>query len=95
MKWVTRERPKIDRRACPWPIKRFIDSEAEFLYVSTNALSQAPEAAGLLAIPVGMGCNIEDDQLLLSAASGVYDALYAWCRSGSERHGWQPESMRK
>ena len=33
MKWVTRERPKIDRIACPWLIARFIDEEAEFLYV--------------------------------------------------------------
>lgn len=33
MKWITRERPKIDRIACPWLIKRFVDSEAEFIYV--------------------------------------------------------------
>jgi hypothetical protein len=33
MKWVTRERPKIDRIACPWLIRKFIDQEAEFLYV--------------------------------------------------------------
>src|SRR6266581_1619282 len=33
MKWVTRERPKADRIACPWLIKNFIDPEAEFLYV--------------------------------------------------------------
>lgn len=33
MKWITRERPKIDRIACPWLISRFIDPEAEFLYV--------------------------------------------------------------
>lgn len=33
MKWVTRERPKIDRIACPWLIARFIDPHAEFLYV--------------------------------------------------------------
>lgn len=33
MKWITRERPKIDRIACPWLITRFIDPEAEFLYV--------------------------------------------------------------
>ncbi len=33
MRWITRERPKIDRIACPWLITRFIDSEAEFLYV--------------------------------------------------------------
>ena len=33
MKWVTRARPKTDRIACPWLIQRFIDPEAEFLYV--------------------------------------------------------------
>ncbi len=33
MKWVTRERPKIDRIACPWLIARFIDKAPEFLYV--------------------------------------------------------------
>jgi rhodanese-related sulfurtransferase len=35
-KWVTRERPKIDRIACPWLIARFIDPRAEFIYVPTN-----------------------------------------------------------
>lgn len=33
MKWITRERPKIDRLACPWLIKRFIDQDAEIIYV--------------------------------------------------------------
>ncbi len=33
MKWVTRERPKIDRIACPWLLARFIDKEPEFFYV--------------------------------------------------------------
>ena len=33
MKWITRERPKIDRIACPWLIAKFIDKDAEFLYV--------------------------------------------------------------
>ena len=33
MKWITRERPKIDRIACPWLIRNFVDSEAEFIYV--------------------------------------------------------------
>ncbi|WP_332821038.1 chromate resistance protein ChrB domain-containing protein [Pseudomonas sp.] len=36
MKWITRERPKIDRIACPWLISRFIDAEAEFLYVPSG-----------------------------------------------------------
>ena len=33
MKWVTRARPKVDRVACPWLIKKFVDPQAEFLYV--------------------------------------------------------------
>jgi len=36
MKWVTRARPKVDRVACPWLIKRFVDPKAEFLYVSAD-----------------------------------------------------------
>ena len=42
MKWVTRERPKIDRLACPWLIKRFIDAEAQIRYVpATEVLAVA------------------------------------------------------
>lgn len=36
MRWITRERPKIDRLACPWLIKKFIDNEAEFFFVPAN-----------------------------------------------------------
>lgn len=44
MKWITRERPKIDRLACPWLIKRFIDKEAEIIYVPFDVvLQQAKE----------------------------------------------------
>ena len=39
-RWVTRERPKIDRIACPWLVRRFIDPEAEFLYVPSTAVKQ-------------------------------------------------------
>ncbi|AXB57688.1 MULTISPECIES: chromate resistance protein ChrB domain-containing protein [Flavobacterium] len=49
MKWITRERPKIDRIACPWLIKRFVDKDAEFIYVPYNiVLAKAKE---LSAIP--------------------------------------------
>src|SRR5215203_155221 len=42
MKWITRERPKIDRIACPWLIKRFIDPNADILYVpATDVLAMA------------------------------------------------------
>lgn len=44
MKWITRERPKIDRIACPWLIAKFIDKEPEFLYVpSKDVLAVAAE----------------------------------------------------
>ena len=36
MKWITRERPKIDRIACPWLVARFIDKDPEFLYVPSG-----------------------------------------------------------
>lgn len=36
MKWITRARPKIDRIACPWLIKNFVDKDAEFVYVPVN-----------------------------------------------------------
>ncbi len=151
MKWVTRERPKIDRLACPWLVRRFIDPEAEIHYVpaaqvlpvagsegaipfdvpevelthsgplcsfdaflekyhledaalarlaeivraaDTDTLDRSPQAPGLLAISLGLGANIADDQELLKAAPPIYDALYSWCRSlGGERHGWHPQKI--
>ena len=48
MKWVTRERPKIDRIACPWLIARFIDEAPEFLYVpSAEVLSMAEKTGAI------------------------------------------------
>jgi rhodanese-related sulfurtransferase len=144
--WVTRARPKIDRLACPWLIRRFIDRNAVFLFVSpgevlnvadrfgatpfdidgvfwshrgetctfdtmlmefgltteplarlativrgadTARLDLAPEAAGLLAISLGLSRQYKDDLEQLGAAMGVYDALYRWCRDAtSETHDW-------
>lgn len=146
MKWITRERPKIDRIACPWLISRFIDKDAEFIFTSpseimsvsaqtgaipfdvpnvelthigelcsfdafinkyelkdtaltklsdivraadTNTLSKSPQAAGLLAISLGLGENYSDDQELLKEGMKIYDALYTWCRSlTTETHNW-------
>ncbi len=49
MKWVTRSHVHIDRVACPWLITRFIDSEAEFIYVARNRVEQVVKETG--AIP--------------------------------------------
>jgi len=151
-RWVTRERPKIDRIACPWLIARFVDPDAEFLYVPTKqvldaakerdaipydvpdvhfshdgercsfdaflkhyrladpALDQlavivrgadtarldlAPQAAGLAAISLGLSRNFTDDHEMLEHGMVMYDALYAWCKSGQEEvHTWNPAAYR-
>src|SRR6266404_1899572 len=49
MRWITRERPKIDRVACPWLIARFIDTEAEFIFVPPDEVIE--EAQKLDATP--------------------------------------------
>lgn len=49
MKWITRERPKIDRIACPWLIKNFVDRDAEFIYVPKDRVIE--KASELNAIP--------------------------------------------
>lgn len=49
MKWITRERPKIDRIACPWLIRKFVDPQAQFLYVPTAEVMRT--ATDLNAIP--------------------------------------------
>ncbi|MES0827234.1 sulfurtransferase/chromate resistance protein [Ruegeria sp. SCP11] len=144
--WVTRHRPKIDRIACPWLILRFVDPDAQFLFVApsevlsaaevfdatpfdiedtfwshrqdrctfdtmldefqlrapaldrlatviraadTNRHDLAPEAAGLLAVSVGLSRQYRDDHQNLAAGLHLYDALYRWARDGKdERHDW-------
>ena len=147
--WVTRHRPKIDRIACPWLIRRFVDPAARFLYVApaeveavaerfgatpfdvegafwshrgaecsfdtmlaewglatealarlarvvrgadTNRHDLAPEAAGLLALSVGLSRQYRDDLEQLAAGMALYDALYRWARDGfGEGHDWPAE----
>lgn len=56
MKWVTRARPKVDRVACPWLIKRFVDPEAEILYVPSEEVMTVADRDG--AIPFDVS-NVE------------------------------------
>ncbi len=49
MKWITRERVKVDRVACPWLIKRFVDPGAEFIFVPADRVMDEAERLG--AIP--------------------------------------------
>jgi rhodanese-related sulfurtransferase len=84
-KWVTRERPKIDRIACPWLIRRFIDPAASFIYVPADRV---------LAIAEETGATPSDDHEMLEHGMVMYDALYTWCRSlQAETHNWPAASM--
>lgn len=65
MKWITRERPKIDRIACPWLIARFIDKKPEFLYVPAGDVLHVADETG--AIPYDMpGVELTHDGELCS-----------------------------
>ena len=51
-RWVTRERPKVDRIACPWLIRRFIDPAAEFLYVAAAEVTRVAKERSAIAYDV-------------------------------------------
>jgi hypothetical protein len=52
MKWITRENVKVDRVACPWLIRKFVDPEAEFLFVPRDRVSEIAEAEGAIPFDV-------------------------------------------
>jgi hypothetical protein len=52
MKWVTRARPKVDRIACPWLIKKFVDPEAQFLYVAAEQVMAVAKAENAVPFDV-------------------------------------------
>ncbi len=65
MKWITRERPKIDRIACPWLVARFIDQQPEFLYVPPGDVLRVANEIG--AIPYDIpGVELTHDGELCS-----------------------------
>jgi hypothetical protein len=65
MKWITRERPKIDRIACPWLVARYIDQQAEFLYVAPGDVLRIAGETG--AIPYDIpGVELTHDGELCS-----------------------------
>jgi hypothetical protein len=71
MKWITRQRPKIDRVACPWLIERFIDPQADFLFVPPDAV--VDEAANQGAIPY----DVPDVELTHDGPLCSFDAFLA------------------
>jgi len=73
--WVTRERPKIDRIACPWLIRRFIEPEASFLYVPTERVFDVAATAGATAydIPGSEPFSHDGELCSFDAFLRVYD----------------------
>src|SRR5258708_5172979 len=52
MKWITREKVKVDRVGCPWLIKKFVDPEAEFLFVPADQVSATAQREGAIPFDV-------------------------------------------
>ena len=71
MRWVTRARPKVDRIACPWLIARFVDPDAEFLYVPVDEVMAVAEQTG--AIPY----DVPGVELGHHGAECSFDAILA------------------
>jgi hypothetical protein len=69
MKWVTRARPKVDRVACPWLIKKFVDPDAEFLYVPADQVMAVAEREG--AVPY----DVPDVELGHHGSECSFDAI--------------------
>ena len=73
-KWVTRERPKIDRIACPWLISRFIDPQAEFIYAPTSrVVAVANETGGTPYDIEGVECAHEGEHCSFDTILRIYD----------------------
>ena len=73
-RWVTRERPKIDRIACPWLIARFIDPHAEFVYVPTNrVVAVAKELGGTPYDIEGVEFAHEGERCSFDTILRIYD----------------------
>ena len=63
MKWVTRERPKIDRIACPWLVARFIDKEREFLYVPIGQVFEVARQTSAIPYDIPGAERLHDGEL--------------------------------
>src|SRR5450755_4381731 len=76
MKWITREKVKVHRVACPWLIKKFVDQEAKFVFVPGEKVMA--EAKCLDAIPY----DVKDVELGHHGKECSFEAILRWCCSG-------------
>lgn len=103
MKWITRERVKVDRVACPWLIKKFVDPEAEFLFVPADKVLELAEREGATPFDVkgvelghhGKECSFDAIVKKYSLGSDLALMLLAKIVNGADTDNslWnQPES---
>jgi hypothetical protein len=57
MKWITREKVKVDRVACPWLIRKFVDPQAEFIFVPGDQVASKARDLGAIAFDID-GCEL-------------------------------------
>jgi hypothetical protein len=96
MKWLTRERPKIDRIACPWLAARFIGKAPEFLHVPAHDVVRIVQEQGAIAYDIpGVELSHAGDLCRFHAFLAKYGlsdpALYQLAvivRGGRTRHAW-------
>ena len=94
MKWITRERPKVDRVACPWLIARFIDKQAEFLFVPgpevrvrARELEAVPfDVDGVELTHVGEQCSFDAILKKYALQDRALDALAVIVRGADTNH---------
>jgi hypothetical protein len=76
MKWITREKVKVDRVACPWLIRKFVDPQAEFLFVPTDQVMAVAEREGATPYDVkGVELGHHGQECSFEAILGKYDLL--------------------
>ena len=100
-RWVTRERPKIDRIACPWLILRFIDPRAEFLFVPTEKVLATADSSHAIAFDIpgaplthsGPFCSFDAIVAAFAIAdSGVLAMAPIIRGADTDRHELAPEA---
>jgi len=74
MKWITRSHVHVDRVACPWLITRFVDTDAEFLFVPKSKVLEVAEEIGAIAFDTpGAGLHHRDDRCSFDAIIQDYE----------------------
>jgi hypothetical protein len=100
MLWVTRRRPKIDRIACPWLIKRFVDTEAQFLYLPAEEVAAFAQRSGATPFDIegvelthdGPRCSFDAILARYNLTNPALAAMATIIRGAdTNRHGLAPE----